>query len=475
VAKQKTRYQCSVCKTEYPRWQGQCSASTCKEWNTIEEVKQTPVSAAIASRGRGASSKGGYSGTASGNRSKSLSKVESHAYPKIESGIKELDRAMDGGFAIGSVSYLSGDPGAGKTTVTSGLLASQSLKCKTLFCTGEESEIQFNLRVNRMKVPYNDANFRLFCTTNVLDIIAEFEEERPTWAVVDSLQSINNPEIDAVLGGPTQQVECATLLTQAAKALGIILIIIGQVTKDDKAAGPKRIEHIVDGRLHIEVHDGELRTMRPHKNRFGSTETIGIFRMSPKGLLSVDNPSKLFLSGSKEGYIGAAVTCIRDGARTLLLEVQSLVDDSDGDYLERNSIGVSRSRMKMIMAVMSKYSRCNFKSQSVYATIVGGLKLQESDSSADLAIAASLYSSLEGFVLPPNFCFLGEIALSGEIRQIPNGVPRVVEASNHGFTNIIVPERNYHPSMDEKSAPNTSILKVKKINDLFNILKNLKN
>ncbi|MEG3765003.1 magnesium chelatase domain-containing protein [Alteromonas sp. 14N.309.X.WAT.G.H12] len=188
----------------------------------------------------------------------------------------------------------------------------------------------------------------------------------------------------------------------------------------------------------------------------------------------MDNPSKLFLSGSKDGHIGAAVTCIRDGARTLLLEVQSLVDDCDGDYVERNTIGVSRNRMKMIMAGMNKYGRVRLSSQNVYASLVGGLKLQESDSSADLAIAASLYSSLNNFVIPPHFCFLGEIALSGEIRQIPNGVPRVLEASTHGFKTIVIPERNYHGTMERKTDENTVILKVNNINNLFHLLEKLK-
>jgi DNA repair protein RadA/Sms len=471
MAQNKTIYKCSGCGTEYAKWQGQCSV--CKEWNCVEEVKSSALSS-IANRGRGKSANNGYSGQANQNSAQNLSNVKNLTHQKLSSGIKELDRAMDGGFAIGSVLYLSGDPGAGKTTVTSALLAAQSLNAKTLFATAEESDTQFKLRIDRMGIEYDDENYKLLCTTNVFDIIEEIEQNKPTWVVVDSLQTMHNPNLDSALGGPTQQIECATLITQAAKAHGAITIIIGQVTKDDKAAGPKRIEHIVDARLHIEVNDGELRTMRPHKNRFGSTETIGLFRMTSKGLLSVDNPSKLFLSGSKEGYVGAAVTSIREGARTLLLEVQSLVDESDSDYLERNCIGVSRNRMKMIMAVMSKHCGCKFKSQNVYATIVGGLKLQESDSSADLAIAASLYSSLQNFILPPNFCFLGEIALSGEIRQIPNGVPRIVEASNHGFTNIIIPDRNYHPSMEAKAAPNTSILRVKRINDLFKVLSHLK-
>lgn len=472
MAKTKTEYECSNCHERYPRWLGQCDK--CKEWNTVEEVKASSVTS-IANRGKGrASEKTGYSGQASSSTPRKMSEIANSSKKKLTTGISELDRAMDGGFAVGSVTYLSGDPGAGKTTITSALLAKMSQTDKTLFATGEESETQFKLRNERMGVEYNDDNFLLLCTVNVFDIIAEIERHKPQWVVVDSLQAIYNPELDAAIGGPTQQVECATLITHAAKRCGCCTVIIGQVTKDDKAAGPRRVEHIVDARVHLEVNDGELRTLRPHKNRYGSTETIGLFKMTGKGLISVDNPSKLFLSGSKEGHIGAAVTCIRDGSRTLLLEVQSLVDDCEGDYVERNTIGVSRNRMKMIMAVMNKYGRVRMSTQNVYASLVGGLKLQESDSSADLAIAASLYSSLNNFIIPTHFCFLGEIALSGEIRQIPNGVPRVLEASTHGFKTIVLPERNYHPSMDKKTDSDTTILRVNNINKLFTVLKTLK-
>ncbi|APD92327.1 DNA repair protein RadA (plasmid) [Alteromonas mediterranea] len=471
MAKAKTEYECTNCHEKYPRWLGQCSE--CKEWNTIEECKASDVDA-MANRGKGRSNERvGYSGQKSSSTPRKMSDIENSSKRKLKTGIKELDRAMDDGFAVGSVTYLSGDPGAGKTTLCSTLLAKQSNNYKTLYATGEESETQFKLRNERMGLKYDDDNFLLLCTVNVFDIIAEIERVKPQWVCVDSLQAIYNPELDSAIGGPSQQVECATLITHAAKKHGAITLVIGQVTKDDKAAGPRRVEHIMDGRIHLEVNDGELRTLRPHKNRYGSTETIGLFKMTSKGLVSIDNPSKLFLSGSKEGHIGAAVTCIRDGSRTLLLEVQSLVDDCEGDYVERNTIGISRNRMKMIMAVMNKYGRVKMSAQNVYASLVGGLKLQESDSSADLAVAASLYSSLNNFVIPTHFCFLGEIALSGEIRQIPNGVPRVIEAATHGFTTIVLPERNYHPSMEEKTEDNTTILRVKNINDLFSLLKRL--
>jgi DNA repair protein RadA/Sms len=271
-------------------------------------------------------------------------------------------------------------------------------------------------------------------------------------------------------GSITQVKECAILLTHLAKKAGVTVLATAHVNKANEIAGPKTLTHIVDALFHIEVNENELRTIRPTKNRFGDIDTVGIFRMTEQGMLSVDNPSKIFISSTIGASPGSAVTCIRDGNRNLLLELQSLMTESENEYCQRVSIGYNANRLKMVGAILRKYAKLKFN-KDIYVSLVGGVKLPDTDSSADLALAASLFSSFHDIIIPRDSCFMGELSLSGEIRPVNGGVSRVKEAIKHGFKNIYIPNANYHKNMELSGI---NIIKLKTVNELTKILSSWK-
>ncbi|MEZ9368086.1 DNA repair protein RadA [Shewanella sp. 10N.286.51.B2] len=456
MAKNKTAYVCNECGQDFPRWQGQCNA--CQEWNTISEVRISTVKSST-------NSVAGYAGSVGGG-SKKLHEVEEFEAQKMLTGIGELDRVLCGGLTTGSVNIISGDPGAGKTTLLSDLIARMSQVMPSLYCTAEESLSQFKNRVNRLKLSYNEENLYLMAETSVEAIIAELDAKQVKFAVIDSIQAVVSESANGSPGSPSQVKSCAQALTQYCKQNNVTMFLVAHVNKNNETAGPQTLIHIVDCLTHIECNDGQIRTLRANKNRFGDVDTVGIFKMTERGMISVDNPSEIFLSGSTTESPGAAITCIRKGNRNLLLEIQCLTTETEGEFPQRVCVGLNMNRIKMLTGVLRKHTRTKIY-HDTYFNLVGGLKIDESETCIDLALVTALLSSLNDFVVPRTTCIMGELSLNGDVRPIDSGVPRVKEAVQHGFTEVYIPHRNYHKSMEGLGA---KIHPIKTIHELLELI-----
>jgi DNA repair protein RadA/Sms len=456
MAKRKTAYVCSDCGSEHAQWQGQCK--DCQEWNTLKEITLSPAK----SEGKGSARVAGYAGVGGGG-AKKINEIASVEAEKQATGIGELDRVLSGGVTTGSVNIISGDPGAGKTTLLSDLVARMSQRVASLYCTAEESLSQFKNRVNRLKLDYNEDRLYLLSETSVEAIIEELDSRQIKFAVIDSIQAVVTDAANGSPGSPSQVKTAAQALTQYCKQNDVTMFIIAHVNKNNEIAGPQTLVHIVDALLHIDTNDGQIRTLRANKNRFGDIDTVGIFRMCERGMLSVDNPSEIFLSGSSTESPGSTITCIRKGNRNLLLEIQCLTTDNEAEYPQRVCVGLNMNRIKMLTGVLRKHTKTKIFHDTFF-NIVGGLKIDESETCIDLALVAALLSSLNEFVIPRSACVMGELSLNGDIRPIDSGVPRVKEAAQHGFTDIYIPFRNYHKSMEGLGA---NIVPVKTIHEFM--------
>lgn len=457
-AKIKTAFVCSDCGADFSRWQGQC---TCGEWNTITEMK---ISSAKSSKAK-QSSHAGYAGGIGGG-SKKINDIEAIEAEKQLTGIGELDRVLCGGVTTGSVNIISGDPGAGKTTLLSDLVARMSQRMASLYCTAEESLSQFKNRVNRLKLNYNEDELYLLSETSVEAIIEELEINKIKFAVIDSIQAVVTDNANGSPGSPSQVKSAAQALTQYCKQNNVTMFIIAHVNKNNEIAGPQTLVHIVDALLHIDTNDGQVRTLRANKNRFGDIDTVGIFRMTERGMTSVDNPSEIFLSGSTTESPGSTITCIRKGNRNLLLEIQCLTTETEAEFPQRVCVGLNMNRIKMLTGILRKHARVKIFHDTFF-NIVGGLKIDESETCIDLALVSALLSSLNDFVVPRTTCIMGELSLNGDVRPIDSGVPRVKEAAQHGFEQIFIPYRNYHKSMEGLGA---KIVAVKTIHELIELI-----
>ncbi|MGB3725538.1 MAG: DNA repair protein RadA [Glaciecola sp.] len=456
MAKRTTAFVCEDCGAEHARWQGQC---TCGEWNTLKEFTLSPATKSTA---RGAAKVAGYAGLGSGG-AKKIHDVTAVETAKSLTEIGELDRVLSGGVTTGSVNIISGDPGAGKTTLLSDLVARMSKRMASLYCTAEESLSQFKNRVQRLKLDYDQENLFLLSETSVEAIIQELETHKIKFAVIDSIQAVVTDAANGSPGSPSQVKTSAQALTQYCKQHDVTMFIIAHVNKNNEIAGPQTLVHIVDALLHIDTNDGQIRTLRANKNRFGDIDTVGIFRMTERGMLSVDNPSEIFLSGSSTASPGATITCIRKGNRNLLLEIQCLTTETEAEYPQRVCVGLNMNRIKMLTGVLRKHTKTKIFHDTFF-NIVGGLKIDESETCIDLALVAALLSSLNEFVIPRSSCIMGELSLNGDVRPIDSGVPRVKEAAQHGFTEIYIPHRNYHKSMEGLGA---TIIAVKTVHELI--------
>ncbi|WOH39566.1 DNA repair protein RadA [Thalassotalea fonticola] len=462
TTKIKTAFVCNDCGADFHRWMGQCSE--CKAWNTLAEIKISASKAKSASSNRSAVS--GYAGV-SGGGSKKINEVEATEAEKQLTGIGELDRVLCGGVTTGSVNIISGDPGAGKTTLLSDLVARMSQTTASLYCTAEESLSQFKNRVDRLKLDYNEDNLYLLSETSVEAIIEELEAKQIKFAVIDSIQAVVTDNANGSPGSPSQVKSAAQALTQYCKQNNVTMFLIAHVNKNNEIAGPQTLVHIVDALLHIDTNDGQIRTLRANKNRFGDIDTVGIFKMCERGMLSVDNPSEIFLSGSSTESPGSTITCIRKGNRNLLLEIQCLTTETEAEFPQRVCVGLNMNRIKMLTGILRKHTKTKIYHDTFF-NIVGGLKIDESETCIDLALVTALLSSLNEFVVPRKTCIMGELSLNGDVRPIDSGVPRVKEAAQHGFTEIFIPYRNYHKSMEGLGAKVTA---VKTIHELIELIK----
>jgi len=424
MAKLKTSYACSGCGAVYPRWQGKCSA--CNEWNTIEEdvVASTP-SAQL----------GAKASKAKASKVTSLFATEKQA-PRIHTGMAELDRVLGGGLVPGSAILIGGDPGIGKSTILLQLSANLAANHKVLYMSGEESHFQIQMRAKRLGV--EEAPIQLSNLAVLETALATIRQEKPTLVIIDSIQTMYAEALESAPGTVSQVRLAAHELTQAAKQSGSIVIFVGHVTKDGNIAGPRVLEHMVDTVLYFEGDRGHaFRLLRSFKNRFGATNEIGVFDMTETGLQEVTNPSALFLSERPDDATGSAILAAMNGTRPVLMEVQALVSATTLAQPRRTTLGVDPARVAMIAAVLDKHAGYTFSNHDIFLNVTGGMKVNEP--AADMAIAAALVSSLMNKVIPHDTLVLGELGLSGEIRNVNNMQQRLKEAEKLGFKKVLSP------------------------------------
>lgn len=425
-AKSKTFFVCSECGYVSPKWNGQCPE--CKEWNTFTEEESRPQSAGLTS----------FSANSNISALK-LNEIDDKEEIRFDTGTAELNRVLGGGLVKGSLVLISGDPGIGKSTL---LLQASSSLCTdrtVLYVSGEESPRQLKLRAKRLNVV--GENLLILCKTDAQAICAFVEEQRPDVVIIDSIQTMQIPEVHSLPGSISQVRECANLFMRLSKELGIPVLLVGHVNKDGNIAGPKVLEHIVDSVLYFEGEKNlSYRILRAVKNRFGSTNEIGVFEMRDNGLCEVTNPSQALIAGKPYNVSGSCIACVIEGSRPILAEVQGLVCQSGFGNPRRTANGFDYNRMSMLIAVLEKRAGYYLNSCDVYVNVAGGLRIDEPAS--DLPVALSLISSLKDSVLRDDCIAFGEIGLAGEIRSVSYAEMRIREAIRLGFKKCIISEHN---------------------------------
>ena len=445
--KSKTAFVCNECGSEYSKWQGQCG--DCKAWNSVVEFRIGPAGSARSTRestrgstrgssgGSSVAGRGGFTGALA--EAQVLADIDLDNVPRFTSGMSEFDRVLGGGLVPGSAILLGGNPGAGKSTLLLQVLCHLAGQMPALYITGEESPQQVAMRARRLGLPTDQ--LRLMSETNVEAIQAAAEKYQPRVLVVDSIQVVHTDELTSAPGSVSQVRECAAWLTRYAKQTGMVLLLVGHVTKDGSLAGPKVLEHMIDTSILLEdTADSRFRTLRGQKNRFGAVNELGVFAMTGEGLREVKNPSAIFLNRANDPASGSAVMVVWEGTRPLLVEIQALVDDSQLSNPRRVAVGLEQNRLNMLLAVLHRHGGLQVGDQDVFANVVGGVKVLET--SADLALLMAIVSSFRDRILPRELVIFGEVGLSGEIRPVPNGQERLQEAAKHGFTRAIVPRAN---------------------------------
>jgi len=428
MAKIKSVYICSECGYESPKWYGKCPS--CGEWNTMnEEIKDTSKSSPTVKSRSFSSYVKPYSIT-------EISTDDEHRY---DTGCKELNRVLGGGIVKGSLILLGGDPGIGKSTVLMQICQFMGSSLKILYVSGEESKRQLKLRANRLGV--NSPNLYVMTETDVEVVCEQIKNVKPDLVMVDSIQTMNLTELNSSPGSVTQVRECTNMLMRTAKGMDVPMFVVGHVNKEGSIAGPKVLEHIVDTVLHFEG-DKQMacRILRAVKNRYGSTNEIGVFEMTDTGLKEVENPSVMLLSGRPKNVSGTCVTCTIEGSRPILAETQGLATQSGYGNARRMATGYDYNRLSMLLAVLEKRAGYYFSNNDAYINIVGGLRVDEP--AIDLSIAMALISSLKDTPVDENAVVFGEIGLAGEIRSVSQAQMRINEAVRLGFTRIILPYHN---------------------------------
>lgn len=452
MAKNKPIYVCSACGYESPKWFGKCPG--CNQWNTMNE--ELPNSAPL-----GRSRSGKFSSAVS--QVMALGDITEDVEKRISTGNKEFDRVLGGGIVIGSLILLSGDPGIGKSTILLQICQHLGNKLKVLYVSGEESANQIKMRANRLGVTTD--NLFVLPQTDVSVIVETIRNEKPDLVIVDSIQTMVYEEVASTAGSVTQVRECTNIFMHAAKGLGIPIIVVGHVNKDGAIAGPKVLEHIVDTVLYFEGEKNySYRILRGVKNRFGSTNEIGVFEMTGEGLKEVLNPSLMMISGRPKNTSGTCVACVMEGTRPMLAEVQGLVCATGFGTPRRMSTGFDYNRMSMILAVLEKRAGYFFNNMDAYINVIGGLKLDEP--AADLTVAMALVSSLKDKPVGDKVLAFGEVGLAGEIRAVSHCEQRVSEAYRLGFEKCIIPFHNYK-SLPKEVKINMDIVPVRTVRDAF--------
>ncbi|WP_242117403.1 DNA repair protein RadA [Aestuariivivens sediminicola] len=426
MAKVKTTFFCQNCGNQYAKWQGQCNA--CKAWNTIvEELIQKPE-------------KSDWKSSSVVKRSSKplkINAIDTSSEPRLSSYDAEFDRVLGGGIVPGAVTLLGGEPGIGKSTLL--LQIALRLPYKTLYVSGEESQKQIKMRAERIHA--SDTNCYILTETKTQHIFKQIEDLEPEVVIIDSIQTLHSDYIESSAGSISQIKECATELIKFAKETATPVLLIGHITKDGHIAGPKILEHMVDTVLQFEGDRNHVfRILRAHKNRFGSTNELGIYEMQGSGLREVTNPSELLISQKDEALSGNAVAATLEGMRPLMIEVQALVSTAVYGTPQRSATGFNAKRLNMILAVLEKRAGFRLGAKDVFLNITGGITVD--DPAIDLAVVAAILSSNEDMPLQSDLCFAAEVGLSGEIRPVQRVEQRILEAEKLGFSTIFISKYN---------------------------------
>lgn len=427
MAKAKSVFYCTQCGNEVLKWQGRCPA--CGEWNTI--VEQPAAEAKKKSQASGSAGLGG-------RRPRPMAEVEAVDELRFNTGMNELDRVLGGGAVKGSLVLVGGAPGIGKSTLMLQICDNLCRFSNVLYVSGEESERQIKLRAQRLGI--RDEGLYLFSETNLDDIVSAVQEQKPDILIVDSIQTIYNGDSNASPGSVAQVKECTMALMHLAKGMGVTVLVVGHINKEGSLAGPKVLEHMVDCVLHFEGEEhNSYRILRAAKNRFGATNEIGVFEMMDRGLMEVPNPSEAMLSGRPENMPGSCVTCVMEGVRPVLAEVQALLSPSAYGNSRRSSNGFDYNRAMMMLAVLEKRGGLALSNCDFYVNVIGGLTLDEP--AADLALIIALVSSFRDKPVPFDLAAIGEVGLTGELRSVNAVNQRLSEVRRLGFTKCLVPAR----------------------------------
>ena len=455
----KTFYICSECEYKSPKWLGKCP--TCGAWNSfvedVEEVIPTSKTAAAHKRISIVSTGDG--------RAVSFQNLEIPHYMRQNTGLGELDRVLGGGLVHGSVVLLSGEPGIGKSTLLMQICDALGTSRQVLYVSGEESGGQLKLRAQRLGIT-GDGLF-ILTETNVENIMEQMQKVQPDVVILDSIQTMYSSAVNSTPGSISQVRECALSFINKAKSDGISVIMVGHVNKEGSIAGPKVLEHMVDAVLYFEGERQQAyRIIRAIKNRYGSTNEIGVFEMTDKGLLEVENPSEMLLAGRPKNISGNCAVCTLEGTRPLIAEIQALVTPTAFPAPRRTTNGIDYNRMCLIIAVLEKRLGLKFYQNDVYLNVIGGLHLDEPAS--DVSMAMALISSVTDRIIPDDLIAIGELGLAGECRAVANLEQRVKEAARLGFTTAVVPYRNIEKRKLEVEG--IRILPIRGIYEVLNLM-----
>lgn len=448
--KEKTRFFCTECGNETAKWFGQCPA--CGQWNTLVEALAESPAKRKSGAGKAAASAPVYA------RPRPITELDSQEEVRFSTGMGELDRVLGGGAVIGSIVLVGGAPGIGKSTLLlqiCGLLRDQTV----LYITGEESARQLKLRAQRLGVEKNSV--LVLAETNLDRVLSAIDDTRPDVVIIDSIQTMFNGDLTSGPGSVSQVKDCTMALMQSAKQGGFTCFVVGHVNKEGAIAGPKVLEHMVDCVLYFEGDRAmSYRVLRAAKNRFGSTNEIGVFEMADTGLVEVPNPSEMLLSGRPRNCPGTCVTCVMEGTRPILAEVQALVAPSGYGGARRNSNGIDYNRAMLLLAVLDKRGGVSLGGSDVYINVIGGLELDEP--AADLATVLSIVSSARDRVIPYDTTAVGEVGLTGEIRSVNALNQRLTEVARLGFRRCVIPA---HVRGEVQKVPGLELVSVRNVRE----------
>lgn len=453
MAKTKTTFFCQNCGTQHSKWQGQCTS--CREWNTlVEEVLQKEEK----KDWKSAVSNAPVKRAAKPLR---ISEIETSKEERLNTSNNELNRVLGGGIVPGSLTLLGGEPGIGKSTLL--LQISLHLNYRTLYVSGEESQQQIKMRAERINPA--SSNCYILTETKTQNIFKQIEKLEPEIVIIDSIQTLHSDYIESSPGSISQIRECTAELIKYAKETSVPVILIGHITKEGSIAGPKVLEHMVDTVLQFEGDRNHVyRILRAHKNRFGSTNELGIYEMQGNGLREVSNPSEILISKNEEDLSGTAIAATLEGMRPLMIEIQALVSSAVYGTPQRSATGYNAKRLNMLLAVLEKRAGFRLGAKDVFLNITGGISVD--DPALDLAVVAAILSSNEDIAVQKDICFAAEVGLAGEVRPVTRVEQRITEAEKLGFSTIIVSKQSKIP----KNNYQIQVQKASKIEDIVNFL-----